>query len=123
MKADVKNKIVLVLGLLTIIFFIASIRFYQDTVEQKKLLNQERRMRMGLEEGVSDLSNQNADLEQEINQLEKMLNQEKVAHQTTQQTLNQEISKLKEELAKVTKLKQKLEENLGEALISQDEPR
>ena len=118
-----------ILGLLAIIFFIFSISSCQDAARQKGLVNQERRMRLEMEEKMMSLAKQNADLKQESGQLQEMLEQEKATHQEAQQELNQEFSRLegefnqeiaelREELEKITRLKEKLEEDLKDALVS-----
>ena len=119
MDEGLKNRIILVLGVLAIVFFITSINSCQDAAKQKKIVNQEKLGRMELEEKTLNLSNRNSELEQKIAQLQETLNQQNATHQATQQTLTQEITRLKEELEKVTKLKDKLEEDLKEALVSQ----
>ena len=119
MKEDLKNKIILALGLLMIIFFISSISSYQALIKQKNLANQEMRTRMELEERVINLSDLNAVSQQKIKQLEGELSQEKADYQRTYQGFNQQITELKQQLETVTKLKERLEQDLGEALISQ----
>ena len=94
MQEKTKNKIILVLGLLAIFFFISLISAYQDAAKQKVLLNKERRLRIGIEERVLNLSNQNANLKGEISQLHEALDKEKAA----QEALTQEIEESKEEL-------------------------
>lgn len=120
MKENLKNKIILALGILIVIFFISSIGSYQEVVKQKKLVSQERDERMELEKRIVSLSDLRADSEQKIKQLQESLNQEKANYQEAMGGLNQEISELKQQLETVTKLKERLEEDLGQALISQD---
>jgi len=107
MNKNLKNKITLGLGLLTIVFLIFSIVSCQDAANQRKLVDQEKQMRIELEKKASELARLNKDLEQKMNQL--------------QETLNQEISKLKGELEKTTGLKEKLEESLQKTLVPQGE--
>ena len=114
MKGKLKNTIILVSALLAVIFLIFSINSYQDAAKQKQLVDQERRTRMELEEKVLSLSNLNTDLEQKVMQLQEALNQKKTTFETTYQGFAQEISKLKEELEKLTKTNKKLEERLKE---------
>lgn len=112
MKEGMKNKIILVLGLLTVIFFISSVSSYQDVVKQKKLVNQEIRARIELEEKALNLSNQNTDLEQRVGQLRETINREKATYETNSRILNQEISRLVGELEAVIKSKESLEASL-----------
>ncbi len=118
-----KNKIILALGLLTIIFFIASIKSCQNMARQKELVNQEMRTRMELEEEVLNLSKRNTDLEQQMKQLQEALTEQETNYQSGQQVLNQEVVELRGELERITKLKESLEENLKEALATQSEVR
>ena len=103
MKENLKNKIFLLLVLLTIMLLIASVGFYQDASRQKRLLNQQRAAHMELEEKTLNLSNLNKDLEQRTVQLQEQLNQEKAVYQAAYKTLNQEILELKEKLEGVDK--------------------
>ena len=118
MKEKLKTKITIALGLLTIIFFISFLSAYQDLVKQKILVAQETGARLGLENKLISLSGLSTDAQQKIKQLEATLDQERANYQETFGRLNQEISGLKEQVSTVTKLKEKLEENLGQALIS-----
>ena len=76
MRESKKNKIILALGLLTMVLLISSISSCRDAARQEGLVNQERRARMELEEKVLSLSSRNIYLEQEIKQLQKVLNPE-----------------------------------------------
>ena len=97
MKEDLKNKIIPVLSLLTIIFLIVAIVSSQNAAKQRGLLNQEMSSNMELEERALDLSNRNANLEQKLTQLQV----EKDECEAARQTFNQEISQLKEELQRL----------------------
>ena len=123
MEEGMKNKIVLALGLLTIILFISSIRSCQNMTREKELVNQEMRTRMELEEQVLYLSKRNTDLEQQINQLQEAVNQQETNYQSDQQALNQEVAELREEIERITKLKDSLEKNLKKALAAQGKTR
>ena len=92
MKERVKRRIILILSLLTIIFFISSIHSFQNLAIQKKALDQERQSRMQLEEKLLSLTERSADLKQRLDQL--------------QERFNQEISKLKDELEAEPKLEE-----------------
>lgn len=92
MKENVKRRIILILSLLTIIFFISSINSYQNLARQKKAVDQERHSRMQLEEKMLSLIKRSADLKQRLDQL--------------QERFNQEISKLKDELEAEPKLEE-----------------
>ncbi|MFH1577814.1 MAG: hypothetical protein ABIC18_01915 [Candidatus Omnitrophota bacterium] len=117
MRGNSKNEIIIALSLLMVIFFISSISSCQSSAKQKKIVNQEKRLRMGLEEKAMALSSQNLVLEQKIIQLEESFKQEELISQAREEALKKEISGLEEGLAKVNKLKERLEDNLKEALI------
>ena len=97
MKENLKNKIMPVLVLLTVIFLVSSISSFQNAAKQKGLFNKETQTRMELEEQVLNLTNQNADLEQEVIRIRK----DRDVLQATCLTLNQEIADLKEKLQKL----------------------
>ncbi|MGD9014759.1 MAG: hypothetical protein PVI33_01880 [Candidatus Omnitrophota bacterium] len=118
MKEDLKNKIIVALGLLMVIFFISSIGAYQGLIRQKNLANQEMRTRMELEERVISLSDTNAVAQQKIKQLEGKLDQQETDYQQANQVLNQQITELKQQLETITKLKERLEQDLGEVLTA-----
>ncbi|MFH1678467.1 MAG: hypothetical protein ABH914_02475 [Candidatus Omnitrophota bacterium] len=119
MKADLKIKIILLLALLSIALIISLVSSSCNAVKQRKLLGQERMARIGLEERVLSLSNLNTDLSKEVTQLEETLDKGEIANQQAQQALSQRIKGLELELEKVTKLKEKLEENLKDMLVVQ----
>jgi len=112
MKENLKNKIIVALGILTIIFLIASISSYQEATKQRILVSQERRARIELEEKASG-----SDLK--IKQLREALERVEANSAKAIIDYNQKISELKLQLETVTKLKEKLEEDLGQALVSQ----
>lgn len=113
MGEAVKSRIILILSVLTVIFFIGTIGSCGSARKQKIAKDKEMATRLDLEENTGKLESQIASLSQQ-------LQQEEVAHETTRKALLQEQllnETLKEELEKVTKLKEALEEDLKEALI------
>lgn len=116
MEESIKNRLILILVVLTIIFFMGTIRSCSTARKLKVTL-----FELDKEKSAS------WDSEQKINELkkakdarEKELTDVKAAHEITQKALLQEqlVSKsLKEELERVVKLKEKLEEDLKEALV------
>lgn len=120
MGEGIKDRIILILIVLMIIFFVSTVSSCLEVAKLKKTINQEMTVRMESEESALNLSRENADLKQKIAQLNTDLDQEKAAHKVTRDTLNQELlvsQSLREEIEKLTKLKEKLEENLKEALV------
>lgn len=76
-------------------------------------------LRLDVEEKLSNLGNAKEKLEDRVKALTQELEEEKVSHQVNKKSLLQEQlvnQSLKEELAKITKLKEALEDDLKEAL-------
>ena len=110
MQEESKNKIALGLALMTVILFFSSISSCQVAGKRRKLLNQQRRARMELEERVLNLSSKNMYLQQRINQFQETLEEEKAEYQATYEALSEEITKLKGGLETVDRLRERLEE-------------
>ncbi len=113
MEEAIRNRIILILSILTVIFFIGTVSSCGAARNQKIRRDKEMATRLDLEEKVSKLENKIANLTQEIQQ-------EKAAHEATRKALLevQLISQTaNEELQKVTKLKEALEEDLKDALV------
>ena len=118
MEEGDRNIIVVVLSLLLVTFFIFSVSSCIINRGQKKDWDKDRLLRMELQEKITDLVKKKADLEKRIEELGRLINEEKAAHETTKRALSQEqlVNKsLKEELAKVLKTKETLEGSLNEA--------
>lgn len=113
MEEGMKNRLILILSVLTAIFFIAAIGSCGSARRQKIAKDKEMATRLDLEENAGKLESQMTSLKQQ-------LQQEKAAHETTRKALSQEQlinQDLKDELEKVSELKEALEEDLKEALI------
>ncbi|MFA5145421.1 MAG: hypothetical protein WC723_05405 [Candidatus Omnitrophota bacterium] len=113
MDETIKNRIILILAILTAIFFIATVNSCTNASRQKYARDKEMSTRLDLEEKMGKFT-------QEKTALEAALAEEKAAHQATKKALVQEQlvnQSVKEELHKVTKLKEALEEDLKEALV------
>lgn len=123
-EEKVKDRIILIVGLLCCIFFIWAIGASSGISKHKRDLESERRRRLELEEQNVNFSKEKSALEENVRQLTGQLEEEKATQQITNKALVQErkISMdLREELEKVIRLKEALEEDLKEALIK--EPR
>ncbi len=121
MEEGLKNRIILILGLLTVIFFVGSISSCANVRRQKSARDKEMATRLDLEEKMSNFMKEKSALEQKLSTLNQDLEAEKAAHQATKKALVQEQlvdQSLSEELEKVPKLKEALEEDLKEALIT-----
>lgn len=116
MEESIKNRIILILAILSAIFFVGTIRSCGTAGKLKAVL-----IELDKEKAV------NWDSEQKMNELkkdktamEKESGDAKSENETVKKALLQEqlvTKSLKEELEKVTRLKEKLEEDLKEALV------
>ncbi|MBL7081016.1 MAG: hypothetical protein ISS44_00375 [Candidatus Omnitrophica bacterium] len=122
MNEDLKNRLILILGILAIIFFLSTIHSCLGAKRQRHLVNQERASRMTLEEEKLSFTKEIPELKQALAKIREEFNQEKIQHQLTVDKLNQLISEnktLKEDLEKTKRLKEKLEEDLKESLLKE----
>lgn len=121
MEEAIKNKVILILSILCLIFALGLIGSCSNSFRQRNLRNKEMITRLDLEEKMSKHLQEKAVLDKKISSLSQELEEEKDAHQAIKKALVQEqlvSQSLKDELNKVTKLKETLEENLKEALVS-----
>ena len=121
MENNIKNKIIIILSLLTVIFLVISFGTYNNSRKQKSSRDKEMAMRLDLEEKLSKLAQGKNNLEKDLKNTSKNLEEEKIASEAIKKALAQEQSAnqdLKAELEKVTKLKETLEADLKEALVA-----
>jgi hypothetical protein len=121
MEESVKDKVILILSILAIIFFVSTIGSCNNAYRQKVARDKEMGTRLDLEEKMSKVMQERTVIEGKVTAKDKELEEEKAAHQATKKALVQEQlvnQSLKEELQKVTKLKEALEEDLKEALVT-----
>jgi len=121
MEEGIKNRIILILSVLVIILIIGTVSSCNNTYRQKLSRDKEMAARLELEEGMNKSAQEKTVLEERLAAKEKELDEEKLAYQETKNTLAKEQSEkesLKKELDKVTKLKETLEEDLKEALVT-----
>jgi len=119
MEENLKTRVILILAILSVIFFLGTISSCTNAARQKRSRDKEMATRLDLEEKMSKFTQEKQALETKITVLSGQLEEEKAAHQATKKALLQEQmvdSSLKEELQKVTKLKEALEEDLKDAL-------
>jgi chromosome segregation ATPase len=122
MEEIVKSRVILILGILTLIFFITTVSSCGSTYRNRLAYDKEMVKRMDLEEKLSKITQEKTKLSDQFNAAQKELQEEKANHQVSKKALVQEQlvnQSLKEDLTKVTKLKEALEEDLKEALIQQ----
>jgi len=116
MEENIKNRVILILAILAIIFFMGAVRSCGTEGKLKTTL-----IELDKEKAISwDAQQQMNALKKEKDALAKELEDLKNENETTKKALVQEqlvSESLKGELEKVTKLKEKLEEDLKEALV------
>jgi len=116
MVEGIKNRITLVLAVVTAILFIGTVGSCSNAARQKNARDKEMATRLDLEEKMSKFAQEKLALENKLNTATQELLDEKAAHQATKKALVQEQlvgQSLKEELQKVTKIKEALEEDLA----------
>jgi chromosome segregation ATPase len=121
MEETIKNRIILVLSILALMFFIGSLKSCGNAYRQKQARDKEMAARLDLEEKISKISQQSSLLEEKMRGVRKEMDETKSELEQNRRALAQERSasqSLKEELNKVTKLKETLEEDLKEALVN-----
>lgn len=123
MDEAIKNRIIFVLVILTAIFFVSSISSCSATQRLKSGRDREMLTRLDLEEKLSKVTQEKAKLEERVSGLIKELEEEKAAHETANKALLQEqmvSQSLNEEIEKITRLKETLENDLKEALVAKE---
>lgn len=121
MEETIKNRIILILAVLALILFMATISSCSNAYREKSARDKEMAARLDLEEKMSSFSQEKTILEEKLSAKEKELAEEEAAHQMAENALAQEKlinQSLQEELVKITKLKETLEEDLKEALVA-----
>lgn len=114
-----KNRIVITLAVLSSIFFFSTLSSCNSAMRQKAAHDKEMAARFALEERMSKFSQEKSVLEEKSKAKEKEVQDLKEALEATKKALVQDQlvnTSLKEELQKVTKLKEALEENLKESV-------
>ena len=120
MEESLKNRVIMVLAILALIFFIGMIKSCSDSGRYKINGNNEMRTRIDCEEKLNNFSKEKAAIEKKVNAATEVLEEERVALTAAKKALLQEqlvSQSLKEEIEKITKLKEALEEDLKEALV------
>lgn len=121
MEENIKNRIILVLAILTVIFFFGTVGSCSNANRQRFAFNKEMGARLDLEEKMNKIMQDKTSIEDKLKEKDKELEEEKVTEEATKKSLAQEklvTQSLKEELQKVTELKEKLEEDLKDALVT-----
>ena len=119
MEEGLKNRLLLIVSILAIIFLISTIGASTNARRKTKDLENERTGRFELDEQMASFSKEKSDLEKKLKELATALEQEKVTREAVEKSLVEEklaSQKFKEDLEKMTRLKETLEEDLKEAL-------
>ena len=122
MDEQLKNRLVVILAVLTAIFFFATLSSCNSAMRQKAARDKEMSARLQLEEKMSKFSSEKSALEEKAKAKEKEAEEAKQNFETTKKALVQEQlvnESLKEELQKVSKLKEILENDLKNALVAE----
>jgi septal ring factor EnvC (AmiA/AmiB activator) len=110
-----RNRLVIILGALVLALFIFNIASCANAYSKDSLRKKEILQRMEIEEKISKSAQDSAILSQKLKAAQKELDDEIAAHQATKKALIQEqmiVQSLKDDLQKVNKLKEALEEEL-----------
>lgn len=121
MEEALKDRLVIILAILTVIFFIFSVGSCANAGRIRASHDREMAARLDLEEKLGKFTEEKLGFEEKLKNLTQELEEDKAAQQATKKALLQEQllnQSLKEELEKVIKLKEALEEDLKEALVS-----
>ncbi len=121
MDERLKNKLIFILIILSCIFLVIAFESCSKSRKNKIAHEQEIVTRMELEENLHKQVQGKNSLLQELNSIKTSLEDEKASHQSTKKSLIQEQlvnQSLTEELQKITKFKEALEEDLKEALLT-----
>jgi multidrug resistance efflux pump len=114
MEENLKSRVIFILALLSLIFFLVTMASCGSLFRYKKAKDKETAARFDLEERVNKLTQEKTLAESKLNSLSEELKKERTALEQAELV----SQSLKEELDKVTKLKEKLEEDLKEALVA-----
>lgn len=116
-----KNRIVAILAILSVVFFYSTLSSCSNALRQKAARDKEMIARLALEEKTSKYVQEKAVLEEKVKAKENQVQELKVALETDKKALVQEqlvSQNLKDELQKVAKLKEALEEELKQTLVN-----
>ncbi len=119
MEEIVKNRIMALLGISAVIFFLLFLGANGNLIRQKNNAAQKSARVMDLENEVVTLEKEKSRLSEDQKKSQAQLAEEQASHASTKEKLSQELvaeQALKVELERVTRLKETLEKDLKEAL-------
>jgi hypothetical protein len=118
MEESLKNRIILILSVLTLIFFIGTVGSCSSAYKKRSDYNNEMRLRLDKEEELLKVKREKTACMVAVDNLRKTLDEEKELTKSLKNDLLQEQlvnQNLKEELQKITKMNETLENGLKEA--------
>ena len=118
MQEFIKNRPVLILTVLTLIFFIIAVGSCTKSRKQNSLIQQQASSHMDLEAKIATLQQERQALLSSLQETKQKLEEAEAALESTKKALSQEQminNSLKSELEKVSKLKEALEQQLRES--------
>lgn len=121
MGVNLKNRLTLIVGILCLILLIVAVNSCQQTDRFRKAKEKESSLRFDIEEKLSNAMNAKTSAEEKARRLEQSVEQLTAEIETTRKALVQEKmvnDSLKEEIVKINKLKDALEEDLKNALAT-----
>lgn len=116
-----KNRIVTILAILSVVFFYSTLSSCSNALRQKAARDKEMAARLALEEKTSKYVQEKTALEEKVKAKENQFQELKAALELDKKALVQEQlvnQNLKDELQKVAKLKEALEEELKQVLVN-----
>lgn len=126
MNEVLKNRIVIILAILSVVFFFGTLSSCNSAIRQKAARDKEMAARLALEERTSKYAQEKSALEEKAKAKESQVQELKVDLETVKKALVQDQlvnMSLKEELQKITKLKETLEEELKRVLVNGKNPK
>jgi len=113
-----KNKVVTILGILALLLFIFNIASCVNVYNHDSLRKKEMLRRLEIEEKMAKSAQESVSVSAKLKEIQEELDEEKAAHEATKKLLIQEKMievSLKEDLQKITKLNEALEQGLKKA--------
>ena len=121
MDEDLKNRIVIILAVTSVVLLFGTLSSCSSALRQKAARDKEMVARLALEEKTSKYAQEKSALEERVKAKESQIEELKVSLEASKKASVQDQlvgESLKEELQKVTKLKEALEEELRQALVN-----
>lgn len=121
MEENIKGRAIIILSVLVVLLLALNIGSCASSLSQNSSRRKEMAQRIELEEKLSKFNQEKAVIIDKVKAKDRELDEEKALHEATKKALLQEQlvgQSLKEDLQKVTKVKEALEEELKGALAA-----